>query len=110
MKLLFDQNLAPRLVRELETLYPNSAHVANLGLERSSDTTVWERAKADSYAIVSKDDDFQQHSAVHGHPPKVVLIRTGNCPTSRILEILRSRHEDLTGFDFDDSASLLILH
>jgi hypothetical protein len=32
-KLLFDENLAPRLVLALADLYPNSAHVTNVGLE-----------------------------------------------------------------------------
>jgi hypothetical protein len=34
-KLLFDENLAPRLVLALADLYPNSAHVGNVGLEGS---------------------------------------------------------------------------
>ncbi|MEI7553723.1 DUF5615 family PIN-like protein [Candidatus Chlorohelix sp.] len=32
MKLLFDQNLSPRLVNMLEDLYPDSLHVSAVGL------------------------------------------------------------------------------
>ena len=85
-------------------------HVGEVDLRQSSDAEIWEFAKSNGYTIVSKDDDFQQHGAVHGHPPKVVLIRTGNCATDRILELLRNRHRDLNQFDADDAASLLILH
>ena len=109
MKLLFDQNLASRLVRELEDLFPGSMHVAQLGLQESPDAAVWEHARRDGYTIISKDDDFQQLSAVRGHPPKFILIRTGNCSTNRILELLRSRHQDLQEFSDDDATSTLIL-
>jgi len=42
VKLLFDQNLSPRLVEALEDLFPDSEHVQSLGLDRSPDTPVWE--------------------------------------------------------------------
>jgi predicted nuclease of predicted toxin-antitoxin system len=34
MKLLFDHNLSPRLVRNLADLYPNSQHVFLLEMDR----------------------------------------------------------------------------
>ena len=37
MKLLFDQNLSPRLIRHLEPYFPNSDHVRNLGLDEATD-------------------------------------------------------------------------
>jgi predicted nuclease of predicted toxin-antitoxin system len=110
MKLLLDANLSPRLIAKLESLYPGSSHVDQLGLRDSADTEIWEHAKANGYAIASKDDDFQQQSAVHGHPPKVILIQTGNCSTNRVLELLRTCHPHALDFDADDSASLLVLH
>lgn len=36
MKLLFDQNLSPRLVSLLSDLYPHSNHVFTLGMDRVS--------------------------------------------------------------------------
>lgn len=63
MKLLFDENLAPRLARELEPLYPDSSHVDELGFRQSPDSKIWDYAKGNGYSIVSKDDDFQQQSA-----------------------------------------------
>jgi predicted nuclease of predicted toxin-antitoxin system len=46
VKLLFDQNLAPRLVRDLATSYPGAAHVRDFGLQRADDETVWTHAAA----------------------------------------------------------------
>ena len=80
MRLLFDQNLAPRLSIDLADLYPDSAHVRHVGLERANDDLVWRYAKAGGFAIVTKDDDFRQLSVVFGPPPKVMWLwqRTGS--------------------------------
>ena len=60
MRLLFDQNLSPRLVQLLADIYAESIHVREVGLRDASDFEIWEYAKANGYAIVSKDSDFQQ--------------------------------------------------
>ena len=57
MKLLFDQNLSPRLVARLADRYPNAAHVADLGLSMVDDEAVWNYARASDFMIVSKDAD-----------------------------------------------------
>jgi len=57
MKLLFDQNLSPRLVYRLADLYPNSSHVMEVGLDRSFDKEVWNYARQQHYLIVTKDVD-----------------------------------------------------
>jgi predicted nuclease of predicted toxin-antitoxin system len=45
MKLLFDQNLSPRLATRLQDLFPDSSHVFNLGLDQADDMEVWEYAR-----------------------------------------------------------------
>ena len=70
MKLLFDENLAPRLVAQVIDLFPGSEHVRNVGLATADDAAVWEYAKAGGFAIVSKDADFRQLSFLYGSPPK----------------------------------------
>jgi len=45
MKLLFDQNLSPKLVNHLADLFPGSSHVQSEALDRASDDQVWEHAK-----------------------------------------------------------------
>lgn len=62
MRLLFEQNLAPRLVATLGDTYPGSRHVEDVGLARASDSAVWHYAKENGFAIVSKDSDLQQLS------------------------------------------------
>ncbi|PZC48895.1 MAG: putative nuclease, contains PIN domain, potential toxin-antitoxin system component [Chloroflexi bacterium] len=109
MKLLFDQNLSPRLVHSLSDLYPGSSHVREVGLASAVDSQAWEYAKGDGFVIVSKDSDFRQLSFATSQPPKVVWIGRGNCSTADIEAILRSRHLDLLPFEKDQESSFLAL-
>lgn len=95
MKLLFDENLSPRLVQLLASEYPGSAHVHAVGLGEASDIEVWEYAPAHGYIIASKDSDFVELSVVRGAPPKIVWIRRGNCSTREIMELLRAHRESV---------------
>ena len=55
MKLLFDQNLSPKLVNRLADLFPGSSPVQSLGLDCAEDDQVWEHARLNGFAIVTKD-------------------------------------------------------
>lgn len=107
MKLLFDQNLSPRLVDELDDLFPGSVHVRDVNLASADDETVWHYAGTNELIIVSKDSDFHQRSFVYGFPPKVVWIRTGNCSTGQLIDIVREHAEDIRRFAADADAAFL---
>jgi predicted nuclease of predicted toxin-antitoxin system len=109
MKLLFDQNLSPRLVGQLAAEFPGSEHVRNVGLATAKDPAVWAYAAANGLVIVSKDADFQQRALLYGHPPKVVWVRLGNCPTAAVTSLLRTHQVDLLAFEADSNASFLAL-
>lgn len=108
-KLLFDQNLSPRLVLALADVYPNSKHVADVGLATASDDVIWQYAATNDLMIVTKDDDFRQHSFLRGFPPKVVWVRFGNCSTDAIAEALRARVADVREFADDPNKALLVV-
>ena len=55
MRLLFDQNLSPRLKNTLRCVYPNSLHVRDAGLEGADDMTIWQYTGDHGLTIVSKD-------------------------------------------------------
>lgn len=109
MKLLFDQNLSPRLPRLLADIYPASLHIREVGLRDANDLAIWEYALDQGYAIVSKDSDFQQRSLLYGAPPKFIWLRVGNCAVKRIEDLLRSYSAAIHTFDLDDSKSHLML-
>lgn len=108
-KLLFDENLAPRLVATLADIYPNSVHLRDVGLEGSSDIIVWEQAAAGGFLLVTKDDDFHRLSVLRGFPPKVVWVRLGNCSTADVAQLLRTRHEQVMAFAAHDEAAFIAL-
>ncbi|MFY9988685.1 MAG: DUF5615 family PIN-like protein [Chthoniobacterales bacterium] len=109
MKLLLDENLSHRIVREIELIFPGSAHVKDHNLITASDLDIWEFAKRNSFTLVSKDSDFHQRSLVLGAPPKFVYLRVGNCPTERVVSLLNARAEVIEAFLQDKDASVLVL-
>lgn len=109
MKLLFDQNLSPRLPRLLVDLFPDSVHVRAIGLRDETDSIIWSYARDNGFTIVSKDSDFQSRSLLYGHPPKVIWLRVGNCPVKPIEDLLRKYSVAIHTFDQDQSKSYLLL-
>ncbi len=109
MKLLFDENLSPRLPQVLAGLFPESLHVHDCGLGRGDDSAIWGYAKEHGLTIVSKDSDFQERSVLFGHPPKVIWLRAANCTTSQIEHLLRTAFPLIKKFVEQDDESCLIL-
>jgi predicted nuclease of predicted toxin-antitoxin system len=68
VKLLFDENLSPRLVGELASHWPDSQHIEHLDMRGASDEAIWAHARDGNFTIVSKDDDFRSMALVRGPP------------------------------------------
>jgi len=109
MKLLFDQNLSPRLSARLGDIYPGSQHVKDFGLQEAEDPVVWTFAKDNGFTIVSKDSDFEQRGVLYGHPPKLVWVRLGNCSTAQIEDALRKYSAVIHTFYEDPLESVLVI-
>ena len=92
MRLLFDQNLSPKLVGRLSDLYPDSTHVSLMGLGRSLDEAAWVYAREGGYTTLTKDADFDELCQSRGHPPRVIWLQIGNSNTQQIETLLRDRH------------------
>lgn len=109
MKLLLDENLSDRIVPRLVDLFPESVHVKAVGLAETEDDRIWSWAKQNDFTIVSKDSDFYQRSILRGHPPKFIYVQIGNCPTARVVELLRAHHDEIQSFFANDRESMLVL-
>ncbi|WP_372719960.1 DUF5615 family PIN-like protein [Immundisolibacter sp.] len=109
MKLLFDENLSPRLVDALAGLFPGSAHVHGAGLGSATDDAVWHHAREQGFTLVSKDADFYELSLLRGQPPKVIWIRRGNCSTAQIETLLRTQAGRIEAMLGDPEATCLAL-
>jgi predicted nuclease of predicted toxin-antitoxin system len=109
MKLLFDQNVSPKLASNLADLFPGSAHVDPLGLGQADDADLWQFASVNGFTLVSKDEDFNLMSVSRGAPPKVIWLRMGNCTTTEIEVALRDAHRAIEAFDSDPIAGTLVI-
>ena len=109
MRLLFDQNLSRRLVQQLATEFPDSKHTSCLGLEQADDLIVWDYARVNGLMIASKDTDFLHLALLRGHPPKVVYLEIGNCPTEAICKLLKDSQQRIKQFSADPIESFLML-
>ena len=109
MKLLFDQNLSRYLVTEFQSDFPGSRHVTPLGLAGASDEDIWNFARLEGYAIVSKDADFHHLSFRYGAPPKAIWLRLGNCSTKEVAACLSRNRSALKAFLDDADSALLVI-
>ena len=109
MSLLIDENLSPRLARLLQDIFPGSLHIETAGLQSTEDDDIWECALQRSLIVVTKDSDYRQLSLERGHPPKVILIRIGNCRVSEVESLIRNNLDVIRRFLQDDEQALLAL-
>ena len=109
MKLLVDENLPPRLVHDLDDLFPESAHVSSIGLGSTPNAVLWEHAKTYGFAFLTKDKDFANLSFALGAPPKVILLHTGNCTTAELVRMIRKNAVRFSEFEKDTKRGLLVL-
>ena len=86
-----------------------SAHVHQCGLGSTDDAAIWQYAKDNGFAIVSKDSDFQERSVLHGKPPKIIWLRATNCSSSEIENLLRAAVTIIARFIQGDEESCLVL-
>lgn len=108
--LLFDENISARVAEILKNEFPGAKHVKDFSLLESSDLDVWSTAKSEGLTILSKDDDFLQRALLLGHPPKVVILKVGNCGTRDLITFLIARSEAIRSFIADSPESLLVLN
>ena len=107
MKLLFDENLSPKLPGILATQFPGSMHLRDCGLKGAADETIWEYARDHQFIIVSKDSDFYERSVLYGGPPKLIWLRIGNCTRDDLIALLLSHLSAIQLFAADPLGTCL---
>jgi predicted nuclease of predicted toxin-antitoxin system len=109
VRLLFDENLAARLVHVLADVYPESQHVEKALGRGATDDAIWAYARSSGLLLVTKDEDFERLSVWRGAPPRVVWIRTGNGSTSDVADLLRRNRDLIADFLAHEEATFLAL-
>ncbi len=108
MKLLFDENLSPKLPDLPAAQFPGSLHVRDLGLKGHADEEIWDAAKTGGYSIVSKDKDFYQRALLYGAPPKFIWLALGNCTRNDLLSLVLRHEGDILKFESASEAVLVL--
>jgi len=98
VKLLLDQNLSRRLLPGLIDQFPESNQVALMGFDKASDADIWDFARNEGFAIVTKDADFVELSLMHGFPPKVIWLNLGNVSNAAVMTRLLAEGEGIINF------------
>jgi predicted nuclease of predicted toxin-antitoxin system len=108
MKLLFDENLSPKLPRLIAASFADSQHVRELGLKGRTDEEIWTYAKDNGFTIISKDKDFYQRALLYGSPPKFVWLCLGNCTREELLALIRRHEQDIFAFETSPESVLVL--
>ncbi len=109
MSLLLDENISPRLIQRLISLFPGMAHVRDVGLKEASDPRIWEWAKQNSFTVLTADADFVALSRRLGCPPNVIHLERCDSPFRKIEELIRRNAIRISEFEKDAGAALLII-
>ena len=109
MKLLLDENLSPRLLLRLRSLFVDLAHVRDVGLRGADDKSIWDWAKTNGYTVITTDADFVAMSQSLGYPPKVIHIERCDFPARVIEDLLRRCAVQISEFDKEETAGVLAL-
>ena len=108
MKLLFDENLSPKLPRLVGTVFADSRQVRELGLKGQTDEDIWNFAKTNGYTIISKDQDFYQRALLYGAPPKFVWLSIGNCTRGDLLSLIQRHEMEILAFETSPESVLIL--
>jgi predicted nuclease of predicted toxin-antitoxin system len=87
MHFVVDAQLPPALAKLLIDGGHTAEHVANLGMEASSDSEIWDHASKTGAIIVTKDEDFRnRRNQSHDSDPVIVWLRVGNTSRKALLD------------------------
>jgi len=108
MKLLFDENLSPKLPLLFAQQFPGSVHVRELGLKGRSDLEIFNHARDNGFTIISKDSDFYQRTLLYDSPPKFVWLRLGNCARADVVALLTAHESDILALESTPESVLIL--
>jgi len=99
MNILVDQNISYRLIPFVQDAFPHIRHVRELGLLNFDDFSIFQYARRHRFdAIMTLDEDFYSIQLQHGIPPKIIWLRTGNCKTAQLAQIVLHHTEIIPHF------------
>ncbi|RZM10250.1 MAG: hypothetical protein EOO88_48380 [Pedobacter sp.] len=110
MRLLFDQNISFRVVKQLKATFPDVIGVRECGLFNADDYQIWEYARQNNYTVVSFDKDIPDIGSVRGFPPRIIWLRTGNLSNQSILSLFLDHFEQFVAFIANEKKGCLMVY
>ncbi len=109
MRLLFDQNISYRVVKQLKPVLPDIVGVQEVGLLNADDYKIWEYSRQKNYTVVTFDRDIPIIGSVRGFPPKIIWLRTGNTNNLKLVSLIANRLGEFQAFiDQQNKGCLLV--
>lgn len=98
-------------MKRLSDISPPCLHVTQTSLlTPARDLDIWNWARLNDYTIVTFGEDFEQIEILNGFPPKVILLRIGNAPTTKLEQIIRVNWSVIEAFLLDTTSGLLEIY
>jgi predicted nuclease of predicted toxin-antitoxin system len=95
MKLWLDAQLPPSLAKWLsETFSVEATALRELGLRDAGDLEIFNVARQEGAAIITKDNDFVELVFRLGAPPKIIWITCGNASNAHMKQLLGATFRD----------------
>jgi predicted nuclease of predicted toxin-antitoxin system len=116
MTFIVDAQLPRRPARELAAAGNDAAHTLDLAKKnRTPDGEITAIAKFENRVVVTKDEDFVTSYLLHGAPPKLLLVSTGNISNDALSHLVAANLTAvvvaLSQHDFVElNASALTIH
>jgi predicted nuclease of predicted toxin-antitoxin system len=84
MRFLLDAQLPRRFCDDLSALGHEARHVKSVLDRNAPDAALWDWAKVNNFAIMTKDEDFAYRIRSGAAGPQIVWIRLGNCSNAML--------------------------
>jgi predicted nuclease of predicted toxin-antitoxin system len=96
MKFLIDAQLPPSLKLLFQKKGFDCVHTIDLPKGNfATDDDLREISLLEERIIISKDNDFYESFILKNIPPKLILVKTGNCTRQELLSIFESKFEEI---------------
>ncbi|MDP2937428.1 MAG: DUF5615 family PIN-like protein, partial [Dehalococcoidia bacterium] len=90
MKFLVDMPLSPALAQQLTQWGHDAVHALHMGLERSPDIDILQRARIEQRVVITADLDYPRLLALtQAEAPGLILFRGGNYGEQEAAERLK---------------------
>ena len=111
MKILLDENLSWRIIKQLMPFFTEVVHASELKIiQPANDISIWNYAKKNGFTIISKDDDFEKIVLLRKAPPKLIYLKTFNLDTNKLVDLILENKDKIIEFINSDQNDIFEIY